>query len=100
MFLWYVANQDSQREIGILFGISEWSVNIIIRSVVEILCQHVDNYIKMPNEDREAEIAATFEEYCWFPNIIGALDGTHIAIVNCPGGNQDYINRKGYASIH
>jgi hypothetical protein len=22
-FLWYVANQDSQREIGVLFGISE-----------------------------------------------------------------------------
>jgi hypothetical protein len=23
VFLWYVANQDSQREIGVLFGISE-----------------------------------------------------------------------------
>jgi len=26
-------------------------------------------------------------------------DGTHIAIVNCPGGDNDYINRKGFASI-
>lgn len=29
--LWYVANQDSQREIGVLFGISEWSVNTMVR---------------------------------------------------------------------
>ena len=52
-FLWYVANQDSQREIGVLFGISEWSVNIIAKHVVEVICERVDDYIKLPNRDRE-----------------------------------------------
>ena len=33
------------------------------------------------------------------PGIVGILDGTHIAIVNCPEGETDYINRKGYASV-
>jgi len=36
VFLWYVANQDSPREIGVLFGIGEWSVNTIIKHVVEV----------------------------------------------------------------
>lgn len=39
-------------------------------------------------------IAESFEESCGIPNIVGALDGTHIPIVNCPGGNADYMNRK------
>ena len=99
VFLWYVANQDSQREIGVLFGISEWSVNTIVKHVVEVICERVDDYIKLPNRDREEEIAESFEESCGIPNIVGVLDGTHIPIVNCPGGNADYINRKGYASI-
>ena len=36
VFFWYVANQDSPREIGVLFGIGEWSVNTIIKHVVEV----------------------------------------------------------------
>ncbi|XP_062588208.1 putative nuclease HARBI1 [Saccostrea cucullata] len=35
----------------------------------------------------------------WSERIVGVMDGTHIRIVNCPGGQQDYINRKGFASI-
>lgn len=91
MFLWYVENQDSQREIEVLFRIGEyWSVNTIIKHVVEVICERVDDYIKLPNGDREEEIAESFEESCGIPNIVGALDGTRIPIVN----------RKGYASIH
>jgi hypothetical protein len=50
------------REIGVLFGISEWSVNTIAKHVVEVICERVDDYIKLPNRDREEEIAESFEE--------------------------------------
>ena len=53
----------------------------------------------MPNNDREDEISSSFESICGISNMVGALDGTHIAIVNCPGGKNDYINRKGYPSV-
>jgi hypothetical protein len=48
----------------------------------------------MPNNDREDEISSSCEGLCGISNMVGALDGTHIAIVNCPGGKNDYINRK------
>ncbi|XP_015524878.2 putative nuclease HARBI1 [Neodiprion lecontei] len=41
-----------------------------------------------------------FEESSSFPKVIGAIDGTHIRI-NAPKEDQrDYVNRKGYHSIH
>lgn len=97
VFLWYVAYQDSQREIAMIFGIGEWAVNNIIRNVSDVLCQHRHEYISWPNDlDRENDISDSFYDLCGIPNVCGALDGAHIAIVNCPQGESDYINRKGF----
>lgn len=99
MFLWYAANQYSQREIGMMFGTGEWAVNTYIKEVKEIICRHSARYIKWPNIQRENDISRSFYDLCGIRNIVGAVDGTHIPIVNSPGGNADYINRKGFASI-
>lgn len=99
VFLWYVANQNSQREIALLFGLSEWSVNTIIHSVAQCICDKSDCYIKMANAQREVEISNSFYDSCGIDNIVGVIDGTHIPIVNCPGGENDYINRKGFPSV-
>lgn len=82
-----------------VFGIGEWAVNDIIRNISDVLCQHRHEYISWPNVDRENDISDSFFDLCGIPNICGALDGTHIAIVNCPQGESDYINRKGFASV-
>jgi hypothetical protein len=55
---------------------------------------YISKLLKMPNNDREDEISSSCEGLCGISNMVGALDGTHIAIVNCPGGKNDYINRK------
>ncbi|XP_018407382.1 PREDICTED: putative nuclease HARBI1 [Cyphomyrmex costatus] len=42
-----------------------------------------------------------FERVSGFPNVIGAIDGTHVEIRSPQGDDhQAYINRKGYPSIH
>ncbi|XP_032690075.1 putative nuclease HARBI1 [Odontomachus brunneus] len=41
-----------------------------------------------------------FERTSAFPNIIGAIDGTHIKIKAPQDDKQSYVNRKGYHSIH
>ncbi|XP_060083974.1 uncharacterized protein LOC132563238 [Ylistrum balloti] len=63
IFVWYCADQDSQREIAVLFGIE------------------------------------SFKVMSGIGNIVGALDGTYLPIVNCPGGDNDYINRKEFPSV-
>ena len=40
--------------------------------------------------------------YCiaGFPNVVGAVDGTHIRIQAPTQNEDDYVNRKGYHSIN
>jgi hypothetical protein len=98
MFLWYAANQDSQREIELLFGTGEWAVNTYIKEVEDVICRHSARYIKWPNVQRENDISRSFYDMCRIRNVVGAVNGTHIPTVNCPGGNNDYINRKAIAT--
>ncbi|XP_062587557.1 putative nuclease HARBI1 [Saccostrea cucullata] len=40
-----------------------------------------------------------FQNRSGLPGVVGIIDGTHIRLVNPPGGERDYINRKGYPSV-
>jgi hypothetical protein len=50
--------------------------------------------------DQWAEITRSFESRHGIPNIVGAIDGTHIPL-KMPHDNhwKGYINRKGWASL-
>ncbi|KYN21843.1 PREDICTED: putative nuclease HARBI1 [Trachymyrmex cornetzi] len=41
-----------------------------------------------------------FQRSCGFPNIIGAIDGTHIKIRAPTEDSNSYVNRKGFHSIN
>lgn len=41
-----------------------------------------------------------FKRTCGFPNVIGAIDGTHIKIRAPPIDSASYINRKGFPSLN
>lgn len=56
--------------------------------------------IKYPNADEKAETAAFYQDKNGFPNIIGAIDGSHIRIDKPDEDPDSYINRKQYFSIH
>ena len=36
LFLWYSANQDSQREIAVLFDVGEWYVNTAVKNMAAV----------------------------------------------------------------
>lgn len=59
-------------------------------------------YINFPSSLSEVtNTQRKFYEIAHFPKVIGAIDCTHIRIIN-PGGNQAqrYINRKKYYSLN
>lgn len=79
----------------------------IISEVLEIIVTHLfPVYVKFPNnEDTTRIVKQGFHEKFQFPNVIGAIDCTHIAIHKPPIEHPDrpalaYYNRKGYYSIN
>ena len=57
------------------------------------------NFITMPTESECEEIAKEFEKKSQIPQIILALDGSHIPITPTKNGYLDYINRKNWPSL-
>ncbi|XP_018359712.1 PREDICTED: putative nuclease HARBI1 [Trachymyrmex cornetzi] len=53
----------------------------------------------MPDINECARISVAYEARINVPQVIGAIDGTHIPILPPADGYKDYINRKGWPSI-
>ena len=55
--------------------------------------------VSWPDHEEQQEISVQFQLQSQLPNIIGALDGTHIRLTGSIDGDKDYINRKGFPSV-
>lgn len=74
----------------------------IIKKVSAAIAQLRPQFVKMPRTEEERnKVKSDFYRICLFPNVIGAIDCTHIKI-SSPGGPQAelYRNRKGYFSLN
>lgn len=70
-----------------------------VRRVTQALFAIAHQFIRWPSNDEAQTIIRKFKETSRFPNVIGAIDGTHIRIEAPTQNAADYINRKGYHSI-
>lgn len=71
-----------------------------VTRVVEAICsQLMGKWIHMPKEQECEHLSRYHFERYKIPRIIGAIDGSHIAITPPSDGYHDYINRKGWPSI-
>lgn len=57
-------------------------------------------FIKWPKGQNAVNVMERFQQSCGFPNIIGAIDGTHVKIRAPVKDSNSYINRKVYHSIN
>ncbi|XP_024891430.1 putative nuclease HARBI1 [Temnothorax curvispinosus] len=97
--LWCLGNQEVYRSVADRFGISKDTVWKTIFEVMMLLTTDVERYIKWPEPHAMINFEREFHQLSGFPGVIGAIDGSHIAI-SAPIENADsYINRKGYHSI-
>ncbi|MCO5607458.1 hypothetical protein L7F22_061654 [Adiantum nelumboides] len=58
-----------------------------------------DLYIKWPSSIRMRSLATGFEQIQGIPNVIGAVDGSHIPIIAPRRHHEDYFNCKGFHSV-
>ena len=97
----FYATGNSFRQIAETIGVTKSSVSRSIRQVSAALCSHSKEFIKFPTDIEEIlNIKNNFFEIAHFPEVIGAIDGTHIPILKPSTNDYIYINRKGYASLN
>ena len=76
-----MATGDSYRSCGLMFGIAKSTAVGVCRDFVQALCQLKEQFIKFPNTPTTVrENIQGFREKSNFPNVVGAIDGTHIYI--------------------
>ena len=74
---------------------------MICQEFEEALCHKKDFFIRFPYTVDEVQDAIDdFEAEYKFPQIVGAIDGSHVEI-NAPlENNEDYFNRNQYYSVN
>ena len=98
--LQFLACGNFQRSTGDLHGLSKSSVSRSIHSVTAAISRRRD-YIKFSDSGPDLlKVKQGFERYAGFPNVIGAIDGTQIALKAPTDEEWIYVNRKGYHSLN
>ena len=78
------------------FGVAVSTVTKIVREVCIAIREHLTpEYIKMPKDMESMErLIAGWEQATGFPMVVGAVDGTHIPILQPYINSQDYYSYK------
>ncbi|XP_030011313.1 putative nuclease HARBI1 [Sphaeramia orbicularis] len=97
----FLASGGFLYSVGDAEQLSKATICHTIRSVCLALTAMSDVFISFPGHRRLHHIKEEFYRIAGFPNVIGALDCTHIKI-KCPSGAQeaDFVNRKSFHSIN
>lgn len=99
MFLWYMANQTSYREISKKFKVSQSSAHRVILQVLKCMSGVGTTFISWPNSSKKKSSASAFQRLCGVEGVIGAIDGCHIRVQRPAVRGGDYMNEKSYYSV-
>lgn len=99
--LWYLANQDSYRQIGETFGVTKSTAHKAAKGVIDELNNLKSTVIQWPSGQNLMLEEEYFASLSSIRGTIGSIDGCHIKI-EAPSKTvqQDYVNRKHYHSIN
>lgn len=92
-----------QRCIGqdFISGLSQTSTHRCIKSITQALSNLAHQHIQLPLSTQERNaIKLDYMNRWGFPGAIGAIDGTHIAILKPHENEHNFINRKHFHSLN
>ena len=92
--LYRLAHGNSYSSIGPVFNVGKSTVIEGVQDVVNGLYELRDEYIKFPETIAEVNASiATFAELTYLPNVVGAIDGSHIRVKAPNDSAPDYFSR-------
>ena len=98
--LWYLGTQDSYLSLGSRFGVCKATAHDVVLRISWALCYIMDSAIVWPKtQPHISAVVDGFRDVCGFSGIIGAIDGSHINIMQPAEDEQSYYNRKKRHSI-
>ena len=98
--LWRLATGNSYRATGLIFGVGRCTALKLKEEFCSALLKVGNDYIKFPKGEAETRDAIeAFEEISSFPQVVGAIDGSHIPIAAPNEDANDYYNRKQFHSV-
>ncbi|KAJ1120836.1 hypothetical protein NDU88_008985 [Pleurodeles waltl] len=98
--LHFLASGSFQTTVAIASGMSQLMFSNVLSRVLCALLKQVRSYIVFPQVEDLATVKGDFYALGHILNIIGAIDGTHVALVPPHRSEQVYRNRKSYHSMN
>ena len=93
--LWRLATGNSYRSCGLQFGLGKSTSKNNCSEFEQAISNLKDRFIKFLLTIREIRNKMDeFEESYRLPQIMGAIDGSHLEINAPPDNHEDYFNRK------
>lgn len=98
--LWRLATNVEYRTIAALFDLGIFTVCTIVKRTCSAITTHLlPRYVCMPTGQNLRTVINEFETLWGFPQVVGAVDGSHVPILKPHDSPSDYFNRKGFYSI-
>lgn len=98
--IWKLATNVEYRTLSNLFGLGRSTVCTIVLDACRVITNHLlPRFVQIPQGEKLKEIVDGFETLWSFPQVAGAIDGSHIPITRPEESASDYYNRKGYYSV-
>jgi hypothetical protein len=98
--LWRLATNIEYRTLAELFGLGRATVGSIVLETCKAIAVHLlPRHVSFPSGRALDEVISGFDAKSGFPQVAGAIDGTHIPIIRPREHATDYLNRKGYHSV-
>lgn len=98
--LWRLSTGNSYRTVALTFGVGRCTAMNIKDEFCEVLISQAHRFIRFPRTQAETrKCIQDFENISTFPQVVGALDGSHIPISAPTENANDYRNRKKFTSV-
>ncbi|KAJ1172512.1 hypothetical protein NDU88_004358 [Pleurodeles waltl] len=98
--LHFLASGSFQTTVAISSGMSPPMFSKVLSRVLSALLKHMRSYIVFPEVGDLPTVKGDFYALGHIPNIIGAIDATHVTLVPPSRSEQVYRNRKSYHSMN
>lgn len=97
--LWRLATGECYRSCGLMMGVSKPTIVNCCHEFVQELCNLQNEFIQFPSTRAElTKLIEGFSEKSKIPNVVAAIDGSHIPIKAPTINHEDYFNRKHFYS--